>query len=56
MEEYLSNGCKLGWLIDRYNKTAYIYRENGSIEAKVGKDTKLSGEELLVGLWVELNF
>ncbi|REA58486.1 Uma2 family endonuclease [Dyadobacter luteus] len=56
MEEYLSNGCKLGWLIDRYNKTAYIYHGNGSTETKVGKDTKLSGEDLLVGLMVDLHF
>jgi Uma2 family endonuclease len=56
MEEYRFNGCKLGWLIDRYNKTVYIYREDGSTEEKAGKGTKLSGEELLRELWVDLNF
>ncbi|AFY38166.1 protein of unknown function DUF820 [[Leptolyngbya] sp. PCC 7376] len=28
MEEYLKNGVALGWLIDRRNKTVYIYRPN----------------------------
>lgn len=28
MEEYLENGVLLGWLIDRKNRTVYIYRPN----------------------------
>ena len=56
MEDYVSNGCKLGWLIDRYNKTVYIYHGDGSTETKVGKDTELSGEDLLVSLIVDLHF
>ena len=47
MEEYISNGSSLGWLIDRINKQVYIYRADGSVEVKKGKSIKLSGEEVL---------
>jgi len=56
MEEYRSNGCKLGWLIDRFNKTVYIYRSTGLVETKVGENTQLSGDDLLKGLTVDLHF
>jgi Uma2 family endonuclease len=26
MEEYMENGCKLGWLIDPYNKITQVFR------------------------------
>ncbi len=26
MQEYMENGARLGWLIDRKNRTVYIYR------------------------------
>ena len=56
MEEYRSNGCRLGWLIDRANKQVHIYREDGSVEIKEGKSVKLSGEEVLEGLIVDAGF
>lgn len=28
MQEYIENGVLLGWLIDRKNRTVYIYRPN----------------------------
>ena len=31
MEEYIANGVRLGWLIDRKNKQAYVYRADNSI-------------------------
>ncbi|MEH2137385.1 Uma2 family endonuclease [Nostoc sp.] len=31
MEEYISNGVQLGWLIDNKNKQAFVYRRDGSI-------------------------
>ncbi len=47
MEEYRNNGVRLGWLIDRAGKQAFIYRENGSIEIKQGETVMLSGEDVL---------
>ena len=47
MEEYISNGSSLGWLIDRVHRQVYIYRADGSTELKKGKSIKLSGEEVL---------
>ena len=48
MEEYRSNGCRLGWLIDRANKQVHIYRADGSVDIKEGKTVKLSEEDELV--------
>lgn len=55
MEEYRTNGCQLGWLIDRAGKQVFIYRENGSIEIKQGASVTLSGEEVLPELVVQLD-
>ncbi len=54
MKEYQTNGCSLGWLIDRIGKKVYIYRKDGSVESKV-LPAQLSGEDLLPGLIVETN-
>lgn len=50
MEEYRTNGCKLGWLIDRAGRQVFIYRENGSIEIKEGTSVQLTGEDVLPDL------
>lgn len=52
MEEYRTNGCQLGWLIDRIDQQVYVYRQNGSIEIRSEKKTVLSGEAILPGLGV----
>jgi Uma2 family endonuclease len=54
MEEYRANGCRLGWLIDRPGQAAHIYRADGTIEIVRGKVLKLSGEDVLPGLVVEV--
>jgi len=46
MQEYVSNGVKLGWLIDRDNHYVEIYRSNQAIEALTNPES-LSGEEVL---------
>ena len=56
MEEYQSNGGRLGWLIDRANKQVYIYRADGSVDIKEGKTVKLSGEDVLDGLVIDAGF
>ncbi|MBK8921112.1 MAG: Uma2 family endonuclease [Saprospirales bacterium] len=53
MEEYLSCGCRLGWLIDPQNRRTYVYAENGDIQT-VPFDEPLSGGGVLLGLEVRL--
>ena len=48
MQEYLSNGVILGWLIDRKNRQVYVYRPNQEVEIldnpeTVGGDPELPG-------------
>ncbi len=46
MAEYISNGVRLGWLIDPENKRVHIYRANGEIELLDNPET-VSGEDVL---------
>ncbi|MCT7976988.1 Uma2 family endonuclease [Laspinema olomoucense] len=46
MREYLTNGLRLGWLIDPETKTVEIYRQNRPVEVLQSPST-LSGEEVL---------
>lgn len=54
-EEWIVNGCKLGWLINPKTETTYIYRENGEMVIVNGFDKKLSGENVLVGFELDLS-
>ena len=53
MEEYITNGVRLGWLIDRKNKQAYVYRADASI-TQYPADTILSGEDVVPGFKLAL--
>lgn len=48
MQEYIDNGVSLGWLIDRQNRTVYIYRPNREPEVLENPD-RVSGEPELPG-------
>lgn len=48
MEEYISNGVKLGWLIDSKNQQALVYRRDGSI-TQYPATAVLSGEDIVPG-------
>jgi len=48
MEEYIANGAQLGWLIDPYNRTVYVYRPGESIRTLESPAT-ISGEPILKG-------
>jgi Uma2 family endonuclease len=48
MTEYIQNGVRLGWLIDRQAEKTYIYRTDGTQDTVDFKDY-LSGEAVLVG-------
>lgn len=53
MREYIANGSRLGWLIDRKNQKVEIYRQNGDVEI-LDNSTTLSGEEVLPGFILDL--
>lgn len=53
MQEYLDNGCQLGWLINRRNETVEIYRPQQVAEV-LEKPKSLSGEEVLRGFVLNL--
>lgn len=54
MEEYMANGGKLGWLIDRQNQQVEIYRTNQQIEI-VKSPSSLSGEKVLAKFSLDLS-
>ncbi|MBE9145814.1 Uma2 family endonuclease [Planktothrix mougeotii] len=53
MQEYLENGVRLGWLIDRQHQTVSIYRPNQNIEI-LEQPLSLSGEDVLPGFILDL--
>lgn len=53
MEEYLANGVKLGWLLDRVSRTVYIYRPGRDVETLLDPAT-VSGDPELPGLVVDM--
>jgi Uma2 family endonuclease len=46
MREYMNNGARLGWSIDRKNRKVEIYRQNREVEVLENPKT-LSGEDVL---------
>ena len=46
MEEYISNGAKLAWLIDPYARKTYIYRA-GEAPAELDEPRSVSGDSVL---------
>ncbi len=53
MREYMENGARLGWLIDRKNKKVEIYRQGQEVEVLDNPST-LSGEAVLPGFVLDL--
>ncbi len=49
MEEYIANGCRLGWLVDAIKKQTLVYQPDGSVQV-VPFDQKLEGGDVLPGL------
>jgi len=54
MEMYITNGVRLGWLVDPFARQTFIYRPNAEPEAKPFAD-ELSGESVLPGFTLRLN-
>lgn len=53
MEEYISNGVQLGWLIDSKNQQALVYRRDGSM-TQYPATAVLSGEDVIPGFTLPL--
>ena len=53
MQEYILNGCRLGWLINRKKQEVEIYRPGQQVEV-LKLPLTLSGEDVLPGLVVNL--
>ena len=53
MEEYISNGVQLGWLIDSKNQQALVNRRDGSI-TQYPATAVLSGEDVVLGFTLPL--
>ncbi|MFB2838595.1 Uma2 family endonuclease, partial [Floridanema evergladense] len=55
MSEYMREpGVQLGWLIDRKNRTVYIYRPNQEVEI-LDNPATISGDPVLPGFILNLN-
>ena len=53
IEEYIANGARLGWLIDRKNQKVEIHRCDRDVEILDNPNT-LSGEDVLPGFVLDL--
>jgi Uma2 family endonuclease len=54
MNEYVENGTRLGWLVDPYDETVTVYRDDGPVEEHEKPDT-LSGDPVLPGFTCDLD-
>lgn len=54
-EEWLLNGCKLGWLINPFEQKVYIYRPEKEVEELTGFERKISGENVLPHFELDLS-
>lgn len=49
MNEYIANGTRLGWLIDRFDNKIHIYKADQSVLVHKTLNVMLSGEDILPG-------
>ncbi len=53
MEEYIANGVRLAWLIDRQGQQAWVYRDDGTI-TRYPSTATLKGEDVVEGFSLAL--
>ena len=53
MQEYIDNGTRLGWLINRKNRQIEVYRR-GKVKEILNNPDSLSGEDVLTGFCLNL--
>ena len=54
MRQWMANGVRLGWLVDPFEAQVWIYREGGAEPQFLERPATLSGEDVMVGLTVDL--
>lgn len=54
LHEYIENGTRLGWLINRKTKQVEVYRPSQDVEA-LDAPEQLSGEDVLVNFELNLS-
>ena len=54
MEQWLSNGVRLGFLLNTETETAYVYAPDQAMQTVQGFDNELSGEPVLPGFRLDL--
>ncbi len=55
MEEWLANGCRLGWLINPEEEQVFIYRPRKGMQEVRGFDQQLQGGEVLSGFVLDMD-
>ena len=55
MDEWMSNGCRLGWLIDADTEIVYVYEPGKQINEHKNFNSPLSGEPVLKGFELVLS-
>lgn len=55
LREYIDNGAKLGWLINRKNRLVEVYRQGKAVEV-LENPTELLGEDVLPEFVLNLEF
>ena len=53
LEEYIANGVRLGWLVDRANRMVYVYRPNVPVDT-LSDPATVAGDPELPGLTVNM--
>lgn len=55
MEEWMENGCRLGWLIDADEEKIYIYEKGQTMRIMQGFDQSINGGAVLPGFNLDLS-
>jgi len=53
MAEYITNGARLGWLLDPFDRRVYVYRPDAKVEV-IAIAERLGGDPVLPGFTLEL--
>jgi len=53
MQEYITNGASLGWLINRSDRQVEVYRQNQEVEI-LEHPIAINGENILIGFILDL--
>ena len=54
MERWMANGVRLGWLVDAFTDSVWVYRAGQSEPERLERPMSLSGESVMEGLSVDL--